>query len=75
MGRLSPRHELQMCQQGLQDLYQLVYRVCRQVAGQRYSLWDDFLVQGRHEGQKEMTLEELLKHIKVKAHTLSTSHT
>uniref|UniRef100_A0A673GSB9 Ubiquitin-activating enzyme E1 n=1 Tax=Sinocyclocheilus rhinocerous TaxID=307959 RepID=A0A673GSB9_9TELE len=34
------------------------------VAGRRYSLWDDFLVQGRHEGQKEMTLEELLKHIK-----------
>ncbi|KAL1272354.1 hypothetical protein QQF64_028216 [Cirrhinus molitorella] len=34
------------------------------VAGQRYSLWDDFLVQGRREGQKEMTLEELLKHIK-----------
>lgn len=34
------------------------------VAGQRYSLWDDFLVQGRREGQKEMTLEELLEHIK-----------
>ncbi|XP_051754131.1 ubiquitin-like modifier-activating enzyme 1 isoform X2 [Ctenopharyngodon idella] len=40
------------------------------VAGQRYSLWDDFLVQGRREGQKEMTLEELLKHIKEK-HKLS----
>ncbi|KAF4112580.1 ubiquitin-like modifier-activating enzyme 1 [Onychostoma macrolepis] len=34
------------------------------VAERRYSLWDDFLVQGRREGQKEMTLEELLKHIK-----------
>lgn len=33
------------------------------VAGQRYSLWDDFPVQGCREGQEEMTLEELLKHI------------
>ncbi|XP_052414184.1 ubiquitin-like modifier-activating enzyme 1 [Carassius gibelio] len=40
------------------------------VAGQRYSIWDDFLVQGRREGQKEMTLEELLKHIK-ENHNLS----
>ncbi|XP_051986480.1 ubiquitin-like modifier-activating enzyme 1 [Xyrauchen texanus] len=34
------------------------------VAGQQFSLWDDFLVQGRREGQEEMTLKELLKHIK-----------
>uniref|UniRef100_A0A671K8V7 E1 ubiquitin-activating enzyme n=1 Tax=Sinocyclocheilus anshuiensis TaxID=1608454 RepID=A0A671K8V7_9TELE len=33
------------------------------LSGRRYSLWDDFLVQGRREGQKEMTLEELLKQI------------
>ncbi|KAI7807986.1 ubiquitin-like modifier-activating enzyme 1 [Triplophysa rosa] len=36
------------------------------VAGKQYSLWEDFLLQGRHEGREEMTLEELLKHIKDK---------
>ncbi|XP_062853593.1 ubiquitin-like modifier-activating enzyme 1 isoform X2 [Trichomycterus rosablanca] len=35
-----------------------------QVAGKEYSLWDEFLVQGREERQEEMTLEELIKHIK-----------
>lgn len=42
------------------------------VAGQRYSLWDDFPVQGCREGQEEMTLEELLKHIEEK-HKLKIS--
>lgn len=36
------------------------------VAGKRYSIWDDFLLQGRLGGPEEMTLEELLKHIKEK---------
>ncbi|XP_036389161.1 ubiquitin-like modifier-activating enzyme 1 [Megalops cyprinoides] len=36
------------------------------VAGKDYSLWDDFPVQGRSDGQKEMTLGELLNHIKQK---------
>lgn len=57
------------------EVLELVCRVCRQVAGKQYSLWEDFLLHGRHKGQEEMTLEELLKHIKVKAHTLSTSRT
>ncbi|XP_026856466.2 ubiquitin-like modifier-activating enzyme 1 [Electrophorus electricus] len=34
------------------------------VAGMEYSLWDQLLVQGRRDGQEEMTVEELLKHIK-----------
>ncbi|XP_051996508.1 ubiquitin-like modifier-activating enzyme 1 [Xyrauchen texanus] len=42
---------------------------CHNVAGQQFSLWDDYLVHGRREGQEEMTLEELLKHFK--AHMLS----
>ncbi|XP_056605952.1 ubiquitin-like modifier-activating enzyme 1 [Triplophysa dalaica] len=36
------------------------------VAGKQYSIWEDFLLQGRHKGREEMTLEELLKHIKDK---------
>ncbi|TRY66816.1 hypothetical protein DNTS_004768 [Danionella cerebrum] len=36
------------------------------VADRRFSLWDDFLVQGRLQGQQEMTLEELLIHIQEK---------
>ncbi|KAM9483646.1 ubiquitin-like modifier-activating enzyme 1 [Clarias gariepinus] len=36
------------------------------VAGKEYSLWDALLVQGRKEGQEEMTVEELLKHVKEK---------
>ncbi|KAF5904273.1 ubiquitin-like modifier-activating enzyme 1, partial [Clarias magur] len=36
------------------------------VAGKDYSLWDALLVQGRKEGQEEMTVEELLKHVKEK---------
>ncbi|XP_041946570.1 ubiquitin-like modifier-activating enzyme 1 [Alosa sapidissima] len=34
------------------------------VAGREYSLWDSFLVEGRPDGQQEMTLGGLLKHIK-----------
>lgn len=37
-----------------------------EVAGKKYTLWDDFLVEGRHSGQQEMTLEDLLQHIKEK---------
>uniref|UniRef100_A0A9J8AY67 Ubiquitin-like modifier activating enzyme 7 n=1 Tax=Cyprinus carpio carpio TaxID=630221 RepID=A0A9J8AY67_CYPCA len=58
---IYPQLRVLMCVKHV--LLEPVCRVCRQVAGRRYSLWDDFLVQGRHEGQKEMTLEELLKHI------------
>lgn len=43
--------------------------VCRQVAGKEYSLWDAILVRGRKEGQEEMTVEELLKYVKVNTHT------
>ncbi|KAM4612885.1 ubiquitin-like modifier-activating enzyme 1 [Polymixia lowei] len=34
------------------------------VAGKEYTLWDDFLVKGRRDGQQEMTLGDLLQHIK-----------
>uniref|UniRef100_A0AAY4C2J1 E1 ubiquitin-activating enzyme n=1 Tax=Denticeps clupeoides TaxID=299321 RepID=A0AAY4C2J1_9TELE len=34
------------------------------LAGKEYSLWDDFLVQGKRGDGEEMTLGELLKHIK-----------
>ncbi|XP_041743474.1 ubiquitin-like modifier-activating enzyme 1 isoform X2 [Coregonus clupeaformis] len=34
------------------------------VAGKKYSLWDDFLVNGRRDRGQEMTLGELLQHIK-----------
>ncbi|XP_034143074.1 ubiquitin-like modifier-activating enzyme 1 isoform X3 [Esox lucius] len=37
-------------------------------AGKEYSLWDDFLVQGRRESGQEMTLGELLEHIKQEHH-------
>ncbi|XP_058260101.1 ubiquitin-like modifier-activating enzyme 1 isoform X1 [Hemibagrus wyckioides] len=38
------------------------------VAGKEYSLWDQILVQGRKEGQEEMTVEELLKYVKENYH-------
>lgn len=53
---------------------ELVCRVCLQVAGKQYSIWEDFLLQGRHKGREEMTLEELLKHIKVNAHAVNITH-
>lgn len=34
------------------------------VAGKKYTLWDDFLVEGRRNGQQEMTLEELFQVVK-----------
>ncbi|KAF3689956.1 Ubiquitin-like modifier-activating enzyme 1 [Channa argus] len=34
------------------------------VAGEKYTMWDDFLVEGRRGGQQEMTLGELLQYIK-----------
>ncbi|KAI5109010.1 ubiquitin-like modifier-activating enzyme 1 [Silurus meridionalis] len=34
------------------------------VAGKEYSIWDEFLVQGKKDRQEEMTVEELLKHVK-----------
>ncbi|XP_008284378.1 ubiquitin-like modifier-activating enzyme 1 [Stegastes partitus] len=37
-----------------------------EVAGKKYTLWDDFLVEGRGGGQQEMTLEDLLQYIKEK---------
>lgn len=39
--------------------------VNRQVAGKKYTLWDDFLVEGRRGGQQEMTLGDLFSYIKV----------
>ncbi|CAL8337296.1 unnamed protein product [Lota lota] len=36
------------------------------VAGREYTLWDDFPVEGRCDGQQEMTLEGLLIHMKEK---------
>ncbi|XP_068568288.1 ubiquitin-like modifier-activating enzyme 1 [Cebidichthys violaceus] len=35
-----------------------------EVAGKKYTLWDDFLVEGRRCGQQEMTLRDLLQYIK-----------
>ncbi|KAM9813902.1 ubiquitin-like modifier-activating enzyme 1 [Neosynchiropus ocellatus] len=35
-----------------------------EVAGKRFTVWDDFLVDGRCDGQQEMTLGNLLQHIK-----------
>ncbi|CAJ1050608.1 ubiquitin-like modifier-activating enzyme 1 [Xyrichtys novacula] len=35
-----------------------------QIAGKKYTLWDDFLVEGRLGGQQEMTLGDLLRYIK-----------
>ncbi|KAI4879600.1 hypothetical protein NFI96_027994 [Prochilodus magdalenae] len=40
------------------------------VAGRQFSLWDQFLVRGREDGREEMTVEELLKHVKDK-HSLT----
>lgn len=42
-----------------------VYCVYLQVAGKKYTQWDDFLVEGRRGGQQEMTLGDLIRHIKV----------
>ncbi|GAA6104871.1 ubiquitin-like modifier-activating enzyme 1 isoform X1 [Tachysurus ichikawai] len=44
-----------------------------EVAGKEYSLWDQFLVQGRKEGQEEMTVEELLKYVKENYHLTITA--
>lgn len=35
-----------------------------EVAGKKYTLWDDFLVEGRRSNQQEMTLEGLIQHVK-----------
>lgn len=43
-----------------------------EVAGKKYTLWDDFLVEGRSSGQQEMTLGDLLQYIKEK-HSLNIS--
>ncbi|XP_019214768.1 ubiquitin-like modifier-activating enzyme 1 [Oreochromis niloticus] len=37
-----------------------------EVAGKKFSLWDDFLVEGRRSGQQEMTLEDLFQCIREK---------
>ncbi|KAM9758223.1 ubiquitin-like modifier-activating enzyme 1 [Menidia menidia] len=37
-----------------------------EVAGQKFTLWDDFLVEGKRRDQQEMTLEELFQYIKEK---------
>ncbi|XP_078104826.1 ubiquitin-like modifier-activating enzyme 1 [Sander vitreus] len=37
-----------------------------EVAGKKYTLWDDFLVEGRRGGQQEMTLQDLFQYIKDK---------
>ncbi|MCI4375195.1 hypothetical protein PGIGA_G00106540 [Pangasianodon gigas] len=48
--------------------YYIMLQPCKDprftVAGKEYSLWDELLVRGRKEGQEEMTVEELLKHVK-----------
>ncbi|XP_041639928.1 ubiquitin-like modifier-activating enzyme 1 [Cheilinus undulatus] len=38
-----------------------------EIAGKKYTLWDDFLVEGRCGGQQEMTLGDLLQYIKDKS--------
>ncbi|TSM36135.1 Ubiquitin-like modifier-activating enzyme 1 [Bagarius yarrelli] len=43
------------------------------VAGKEYSLWNQLLVQGRKEGQEEMTVEELLKYVKENYHLTITA--
>ncbi|XP_038128902.1 ubiquitin-like modifier-activating enzyme 1 [Cyprinodon tularosa] len=35
-----------------------------EVAGKKYTLWDDFLVEGRRCNQQEMTLADLIQHVK-----------
>uniref|UniRef100_A0A3P8SVT2 E1 ubiquitin-activating enzyme n=1 Tax=Amphiprion percula TaxID=161767 RepID=A0A3P8SVT2_AMPPE len=37
-----------------------------EVAGKKYTSWDDFLVEGRRGSQQEMTLEDLFQYIKEK---------
>lgn len=44
-----------------------------EVAGKKYTLWDDFLVEGRRSGQQEMTLGDLLQYVKEK-HSLTISY-
>ncbi|XP_041836926.1 ubiquitin-like modifier-activating enzyme 1 [Melanotaenia boesemani] len=50
--------------------YFVLSQPCRpqdfEVAGKKYTLWDDFLVEGRGSNQQEMTLGDLLQHIKEK---------
>lgn len=43
------------------------------VAGKDYTLWDDFLVESRRDGQQEMTLGDLLQYIKEKHNLEVTS--
>uniref|UniRef100_A0A8C7XNC9 E1 ubiquitin-activating enzyme n=1 Tax=Oryzias sinensis TaxID=183150 RepID=A0A8C7XNC9_9TELE len=38
-----------------------------QVAGKKYTLWDDFLIEGRCHNQQEITLEDMLRYIKEKS--------
>lgn len=54
-----------------------VHSVCRQVAGNQYTQWDDFHVDGRRDGGgQEMTLEDLIRHIEVeRGHTAQLLHT
>ncbi|KAM4740826.1 ubiquitin-like modifier-activating enzyme 1 isoform 2-T2 [Anableps anableps] len=48
--------------------YFVLAQPCRpqnfQVAGKKYTLWDDFLVEGRRCNQQEMTLADLIQHVK-----------
>lgn len=37
------------------------------IAGKKYTLWDDILVEGRRDGQQEMTLGDLLQYVKEKS--------
>lgn len=41
-------------------------RVSPQLDGQHYTLWDAFVVEGRRGNQQEMTLGDLLQHVKVR---------
>ncbi|KAG7244680.1 hypothetical protein INR49_029699 [Caranx melampygus] len=41
-------------------------KTLEEVAGQKYTMWDDFLVEGRRRDQQEMTLGDLFQHIKEK---------
>ncbi|KAI3369989.1 hypothetical protein L3Q82_024797 [Scortum barcoo] len=44
-----------------------------ELAGKEYTLWDDFLVEGRRGDQQEMTLGDLLQRVKEK-YSLTVSH-
>ncbi|KAM4582095.1 ubiquitin-like modifier-activating enzyme 1 isoform 2-T2 [Fundulus diaphanus] len=48
--------------------YFVLSQPCRpqsfEVAGKKYTLWDDFLVGGRRCNQQEMTLADLIQHVK-----------